>query len=139
MGQWLFEGKETETCALCGRQFAVVALVTAHKKRRADCNEGERRDPHIVMPLCQFGCDYLYERQHIYVEEGIVRRGVPLQSGGVEDAHAHELVGRQLEERWLEGNPLTSIGPRMKVASSSQTWAARHRHQHFVDWINGQP
>ena len=58
---------------------------------------------HIVMPLCQFGCDYLYERQHIYVEEGIVRRGVPLQSGGVEDAHAHELVGRRLEERWLEG------------------------------------
>ena len=55
------------------------------------------------MPLCQFGCDYLYERQHIYVEEGIARRGVPLQSGGVEDAHAHELVGRRLEERWLEG------------------------------------
>ena len=101
--QWLFEGKDTETCALCGREFTVVALVTAHKKRRADCNEGERRDPYIVMPLCQFGCDYLYERQHIYVEEGIVRRGVPLQSGGVEDAHAHELVGRRLEERWLEG------------------------------------
>ena len=55
------------------------------------------------MPLCLFGCDYLYERQHIYVEEGIVRRGVPLQSGGVEDAHTHELVGRRLEERWLEG------------------------------------
>ena len=103
LGQWLFEGKETEICALCGREFAVEALVTAHKKRRADCNEGERRDPHIVMPLCKFGCDYLYEQQHVYVEEGIVRRGVPLQSGGVEDAHAHELVGRRLEERWLEG------------------------------------
>ena len=53
LSEWLFEGMDAEICALCGREFAVEALVTAHKKRRADCNEGERRDPHIVMPLCQ--------------------------------------------------------------------------------------
>ena len=50
---WLFAGKETKRCALCRKVFSVKALVAAHKKRRADCNEGERRDPHIAMPLCQ--------------------------------------------------------------------------------------
>ena len=40
-----FAGEGAETCALCGREFSVKALVAAHKKRRADCNEGERRDP----------------------------------------------------------------------------------------------
>ncbi len=103
---WLFENKETEECALCAQRFSVKALVAAHKKRRADeCNEGERRDPYIVMPLCKFGCDYLYEERHVYVEDGVVRRNpkVPLQVDGVERAHVDSLVGREMEERWLEG------------------------------------
>ena len=105
LSQWLFEEKETERCALCGREFAVDALVAAHKKRRADCNEGERRDPHIAMPLCKFGCDYLYEQRHIFVENGTVERGVSFSSDGVEKAYVDKLVGRPLEDRWLEGRP----------------------------------
>ena len=105
LSEWLFEGMDAEICALCGREFAVEALVTAHKKRRADCNEGERRDPYIVMPLCLFGCDYLYEKQHVYVAGGVVKRGIPLQTDGVEKDHVDELVDRPLEERWLEGLP----------------------------------
>lgn len=103
LSQWLFEDKVTEHCALCKGKFAIEALVTAHKKRREQCNEGERRDPYIVMPICVFGCDYLYEKQHIYIEGGVITRGIELQRDGIEKAHANRLVGTRLEDRWLEG------------------------------------
>ncbi len=102
----LFAGKTTDACALCGQKFSVQALVAAHKKKREHCTEEERCDPHIVMPLCKFGCDHLYEERHVYVEDEVVRRNpkVPLQVDGIEQAHVDSLVGRELEERWLEGS-----------------------------------
>ncbi len=103
LSEWLFEDKERELCALCGREFAVEALVTAHKKRREHCNEGERRDPYIVMPLCLFGCDYLYEKRHVYVAGGVVKPGAPVKADSVEMARVEDLVETQLENRWLDG------------------------------------
>ena len=103
LSEWLFAGKQSETCSLCGREFSVSALVTAHKKRRADCNEGERRDPNIVMPLCVFGCDFMYENNYVYVENGAIERGKTVPSSSVEQAHVDLLVGRVLETRWQLG------------------------------------
>lgn len=48
---WLFDGKEELDCALCGQRYIKSALVAAHKKNRERCNDSERRDPRIVMPL----------------------------------------------------------------------------------------
>src|SRR5262245_46109236 len=67
-----FSGHDgTGTCALCGRTYPVAFLVAAHVKQRASCSEEERRDwAHVVMPLCKFGCDDLYEHGYVSVEPG---------------------------------------------------------------------
>ena len=70
--EWLFDGKDTEDCALCGKRFIKLALVAAHKKKREECDDAERRDPHIVMPLCKFGCDFVYEERYVTVRNGTV-------------------------------------------------------------------
>ena len=46
-------------------------LVAAHIKKRAACSLEEKKDyKSIVMPMCSFGCDYLYERGYIAVSDG---------------------------------------------------------------------
>ncbi len=101
--EWLFGGKTEAACAACGRVFNHSALVTAHKKPRHDCNEAERLDPHIVMPLCVFGCDYLYERGHIYVAEGTIRAGkVDQLSHGIRQ-RVNELHGTKVAAEWTQG------------------------------------
>ena len=102
--RWLFEKKCKEFCAICGDEHMVAALVAAHKKRRSDCSERERRDPHIVMPICKFGCDFLYERRHIVVDEGYVREGLGAQFGTADLDYLNRLIGRKLDDRWLEGD-----------------------------------
>ena len=63
----LFKGPAAP-CDLCGRVFEVEFLVAAHIKKRADCDDQERRDvAHVVMSACRFGCDELYERGYIAV------------------------------------------------------------------------
>ena len=101
--QWLFEGKNQENCAICGNKFGVDALNTAHKKKRANCNEAERLDPYIVMPVCVFGCDYLYENKHIYIEDGVIKEGLPLKFDGQEQKTIKALVGRKIDEKWQKG------------------------------------
>lgn len=102
---WLFAGKRQERCALCGEMYHVGSLVTAHKKRRADCSNEERLDPNIVMPLCQFGCDYLYERRYVVIENGMVTWGKLLEPAGHETETIAELVGREVDARWQAGRP----------------------------------
>lgn len=102
---WLFNGKVTECCALCGEIFHVNALVTAHKKKRALCTTAEQLDPNIVMPVCIFGCDFLYERGYIYVEAGKVQVNTVKQSHTTEYQRALMLQGKAISERWLNGKP----------------------------------
>lgn len=50
-------------CRLCGRLLPKEFLVAAHKKRRADCSDDEKRDiRNVVMLCCLLGCDAIYER-----------------------------------------------------------------------------
>lgn len=63
------------SCDLCARSFPVELLVVAHIKPRAVCSDSERRDfDNVVMLACMFGCDALYERGYLSVdEEGHIR------------------------------------------------------------------
>ncbi|RDK04954.1 hypothetical protein [Cupriavidus lacunae] len=100
---WLFASKDTEYCAICGDLFHVSALVTAHKKKRALCTTAERLDPHIVMPACTLGCDFLYEREYVHVVGGVVQVNAKKASGTTEYKRAESLAGRKLLEKWHAG------------------------------------
>jgi hypothetical protein len=68
-----FSMKESDVCAICGNEYPINLLVAAHIKKRSKCSENEKRDhKNIVMPLCKFGCDDLYERGYIAVIRGKV-------------------------------------------------------------------
>ena len=98
--EWLFGEKTRDSCALCGEEYPVTALVTAHKKYRKDCSEVERLDPYIVMPLCVFGCDFLYEHRHVKVEGGVIVDGDSFEDDGTGWRYLKNLVGRNLGEFW---------------------------------------
>ena len=83
----------------------VSALVAAHKKKRTLCNPAERRDPDIVMPLCVFGCDFLYENRHVIVDDGVVIRGDLEDCTEAVRECAERLDGRKIRDRWLAGKP----------------------------------
>lgn len=67
--QFLFAQKTLDMCALCGRTLPVSSLVAAHIKKRANCSPGERFDPNVVMRACRFGCDELFERGYVLVDD----------------------------------------------------------------------
>ena len=105
--QWLFgESDGIYQCAICQKEYGSrTALNAAHKKKRSICSEAERLDPHIVMPVCNFGCDYLYEVGHVYVKDGLVRMNAATVGSAAERETAEALDGKPLPLRWLEGNP----------------------------------
>lgn len=69
----------TGKCALCGNTLPVTFLVAAHIKKRARCNNEEKRDlANIAMLACTFGCDVLYEHGYITVQTGGALQVIPL-------------------------------------------------------------
>ena len=75
----LFGNGETATCCICHSEVPNhgAYIWCAHIKRRSVADENERRDVNIVAGMCKFGCDTLYERGDIVVDEnGVVRENL---------------------------------------------------------------
>lgn len=69
----LFKGKKYSTCGICNKEYPVSFLVAAHIKKRSSCTLDEKKDYRLIaMPMCRFGCDELYEKGYIAVNEGKV-------------------------------------------------------------------
>ena len=68
--KYLFQNKRIEKCHLCNKDYPVSMLVAAHIKKRASCNDDERKDFNVVMSACKFGCDDLFEKGYISVKDG---------------------------------------------------------------------
>ena len=117
--KWLFEGKEQEKCAICGNNFHVSSLITAHKKKRSECNNAERLDPYIVMPLCTFGCDFLYEKRYIYIENGIICQGNINISLNTENKIIEQLINKKIDTNWLKGSSSYFESPNKAFKSDS--------------------
>jgi hypothetical protein len=100
---WLFKGKSQEECAICNKTYSVNTLVTAHKTKRSICNNAERLDPYIVMPICVMGCDYLYENRYVYISEGTIRKGNTMDEFSAEFEFINDVVGNVIDKRWLRG------------------------------------
>lgn len=102
---WLFEDKIVENCAICGNEYSVTSLIAAHKKKRSDCSENERTDPNIVMPLCLFGCDFMYETGYLFIQNGKVASGIlPEHLTAKEKKFIAELIDKDIDGKWLVGN-----------------------------------
>jgi hypothetical protein len=69
----LFGSSIEGRCAICGRYLPVELLVAAHIKQRSRCSHDERLDPENVMTACLLGCDVLFEKAYIRVDNGTVR------------------------------------------------------------------
>lgn len=65
----LFGNLDQLTCALCGKKYPSSFLVAGHIKKRAVANSRERADRAIVMPVCLFGCDQLFEQGLVSVAD----------------------------------------------------------------------
>lgn len=71
---YLFKGSKTAKCGICGKEYPVDMLITSHIKKRSECTKEEKLDyKHIVMPMCKFGCDDMYEKGYIYIENEEVK------------------------------------------------------------------
>lgn len=68
----LFEGLTTSICGICGEEYPVDLLVVAHIKKRSEASKNERLDKNIVIPMCKFGCDDLFENGYITVVDGYI-------------------------------------------------------------------
>lgn len=66
------------------------------------------------MPVCVFGCDFLYEKGYIHIENGKISLNETLKSSTKEYQYALSLKDRTLSAFWLRGkaeyfpNPLDS-------------------------------
>jgi hypothetical protein len=67
----MFGNKKVSRCGICDEEFTINFLVAAHIKRRSACSDKEKLDfENIVMPMCKFGCDDLYEKGYIGINNG---------------------------------------------------------------------
>lgn len=94
----LFGVSRKGTCGICGKEYAVEFLRAAHIKARSHCTQDERLDAeNIVMPMCTFGCDELYEKGHIGIKAGRVIRMKPLGYGGAAAEYVAAIENRRCE------------------------------------------
>jgi hypothetical protein len=100
---WLFGNCEKKKCAICQNEYNNQSLITAHKKKRAYCTEEERTDPNIVMPLCLFGCDTLYENGAIWIDKGTVKVNYEIFDETSEIRYLKKIEGKKLDQEWLNG------------------------------------
>lgn len=63
----LFGKKVFSNCACCGEKLPTSMLFASHIKKRSLCSTDEKLNTRIVMPLCKFGCDTLFEDGYIGV------------------------------------------------------------------------
>lgn len=102
--EWLFGECLSEKCAVCGKEFSIRALITAHKKNRSSCTLLEKTDPRIVFPLCLFGCDFLYETRMIRIVNGTVLSNYDETMDTADVLAAKALNGSVVNDKWLEGD-----------------------------------
>lgn len=94
----IFKGERTCKCGICGESYPVDLLVAAHIKRRTDCTKEERLDvEHIAMPMCKFGCDDLYEKGYILIEDGIITENKKKKNTKRVEAYLEQIKGRKCE------------------------------------------
>ena len=94
--EYLFSGKDYVTCSICHKNYPSDLLVAGHIKKRSDCSDSEKRDLNIVMPVCKFGCDDLYEKGYILInDKGLVVSNPNLNLEGNVREYVNDILGKK--------------------------------------------
>lgn len=94
----LFGNRASYPCGICGKELPCDLLVTAHIKKRCECTDAEKLDyRHIVMPMCKLGCDDLYEKGYLCVQDGHIRINPHKWATGALQEKLAKLDGRKCE------------------------------------------
>lgn len=93
----LFKDGVLGRCCMCGRDLPVDLLVASHIKKRSECAREERLDyQHIVAPMCLLGCDAVFERGYVVVnDKGLIVRGRVEVGTAALDSKLAGMVDRQ--------------------------------------------
>tara|TARA_Y100001970_G_C14160233_1_gene818080 strand:- start:112 stop:1116 length:1005 start_codon:yes stop_codon:yes gene_type:complete len=71
--EYHFANKQIVQCALCHKYLPTNLLHAAHIKPRRNCTEEERKDLNVTMPVCKLGCDDLFEKGYLIVnQDGVI-------------------------------------------------------------------
>jgi len=93
----LFGNKANSNCACCGLNYPTQFLITAHIKKRSYCSKEERLNPNVVMPMCNFGCDELFEKGIISVNiDGIFYQKKETSSETIQK-HIDSIIGKKCD------------------------------------------
>jgi len=93
----LLGGKTQDHCSFCGRLLPSNLLVAAHIKPRNACSERERLDPNVVIWACVLGCDSLYDKGVVFVDDKGILRATSGRSGTPDlSDFVSDLVGRHV-------------------------------------------
>lgn len=121
----LFRNMKVANCGICSEEMPVQFLVAAHIKKRMFCSTKEKLDAeNIVMPMCRFGCDDLYEKGYISVADGRVIKINDKNLTTIVEKYIEKIVGKpcvhwnektadyfkwHLEYHFDQGTRLTSV------------------------------
>ena len=79
----LFGYKKQIECGICNKTFNKDMVWCSHIKKRRYCTNEEQVNLNVVMPMCKFGCDDLFEKGYLTVSEGSVK--ILKRSGNSDD------------------------------------------------------
>ncbi|MFE5595894.1 hypothetical protein [Streptomyces sp. NPDC056549] len=112
----------TGECALCGRTLPGSFLIAAHIKKRAMCDDTEKRDlANISMLACTLGCDAVYEHGYVTVnDDGTIQTSPQATDIPEIDAYIHDkLTGRTVTWWTPEPRALLPLAPHPHIQKQS--------------------
>lgn len=72
---YLFGQNKVARCSICNKKFPIDLLVAAHIKKRSHCTHVEKLDyKNNVVPMCKLGCDDIFEKGYITINDGTILR-----------------------------------------------------------------
>ncbi|MDB4130793.1 hypothetical protein N9600_01405 [Flavobacteriaceae bacterium] len=91
----LFGNKTNSECSCCKKTYPISMLWCSHIKKRAKCNDEEKRDYNVVLPMCRFGCDELFEKGFIGVDDdGLIIQTKSISNKNIQH-YINNLVGNK--------------------------------------------
>ena len=89
----LFGNKTNSECSCCNKTYPISMLWCSHIKKRAKCGDNEKRDYNVVLPMCKFGCDELFEKGFIGVDnDGLIITLKSISNKNIQN-YVNELIG----------------------------------------------